>query len=204
MRLQLAVTLVVLTVLVSPPLRAQRLTWSASVGAGGSSWRAATAASWNVHLNPWLQLSLGPRLTRFGGTGKTYQIDDEGSTALPAQLSLASEVWALNVAVGAEVRPLELFAIGGNLDLAGVATGSARATDDATLKPATWSLFRYGHRDLGSLNSEAYIAVPLRHLRVRAGISHFVTGYTVSGQSSVRYLRFDTVPFLGVTWTPEY
>jgi len=204
MWLQLAVTAVALSLPLPTPSQAQRLSWSASVGAGGGSWRIATAASWNVHLNPWLQLSLGPRLSRFGGTSKSYQIHDAGSTALPARLSLAPELWALNVAVGVEVRPVDLFAIGGNLDLAGVATGSALATDDATLEPARWSLFRYGHRDLGSLNSEAYIAVPLRHLRIRAGISHFVTGYTVSGQSPVRYLRFDTVPFLGVIWTPEY
>ncbi|HSE66896.1 MAG TPA: hypothetical protein VLB12_07915 [Gemmatimonadales bacterium] len=204
MWLKLVVTLIALSVLVSPQVMAQRLTWSASVGAGGGSWRAATAASWHVQVNPWLQLSLGPRLTRFGGNTKSYRIHDAGSTTLPANLSLAPEVWALNVAVGAEVQPVDLFALGANLDLAGLATGSALSTADATLEPARWSLFRYGHRDLGSLNSEAYIAVPLRHLRIRAGISHFVTGYTVSGQSSARYLRFDTVPFLGVTWTPDY
>ena len=72
------------------------------------------------------------------------------------------------------------------------------------LEPARGSLFIYGDRDRGSLNSEFFLGLQAGSaLTLRGGVSHYVTGYRgMAGGASTRYLRFDTVPFLALRWEP--
>jgi hypothetical protein len=181
----------------------QRLAWDGSVGRSGNSWRLAAAALWEVRLGSRIRLAAGPRVTRFGGDARRYRTHDEPPAGLASRIALAPEVWALNLAVSGEVSLVGPLAAGANLDLAGVAAGASRRAGAERLGPARWSLFLYGDRDRGSLNSEYYVTVaPGRSFRLRAGVSHYVTGYRVAGGSRARYLRFDTVPFLALRWVP--
>jgi hypothetical protein len=185
------------------PAAAQRLAWDGSVGASGTSWRTSAAAWWGVSLGDRIRLGVGPRLSRFGGDAKNYRTHDH-SAGVPPRALLAPSVWALNLSVAGEIRLVGPLAAGANLDLAGAAAGASRTVSGRILEPARWSLFAYGDRDHGSLNSEFFLACRVGHqLQARAGISHFVTGYRVSeGATPARYLRFDTVPFLGLRWAP--
>lgn len=201
MRRHVVLWLLSLTLATAGPARAQQLDLSASVGAGNGSWRAAGGAAWSVGLRPWLRVGLGPRLSRFGGDAKPYRLKGDAPSA-PSRLSLSPNVWALNLAVSAEVRPVRRLLLGGNLDLTGIAFGPERERAGLRVAPARWSLFRYGNQDLGSLNSEAYVGLHFTAVTVRVGMSHFVTGYRVRGPGSARYLRFDTVPFVALSWTP--
>jgi len=180
----------------------QRLAWDGSIGRTGTSWRLSALALWEIRLGSRIRLGAGPRVTRFGGEAKRYRTHDDPPAGLGSRIALAPEVWALNLAVSGEVGLVGPLAAGANLDLAGVAAGPSRGVGAERLEPARASLFLYGDRDRGSLNSEFYLSVATgAGLRLRGGASHYVTGYRVTG-SGVRYLRFDTVPFLAVRWVP--
>ena len=72
-------------------------------------------------------------------------------------------------------------------------------------KPQAVSYFGYGSADHGALNSEFFASLRLTpRVRVRAGLSHYVTNYTVTdtaapGAPSSRYQTFQTVPFVAVS-----
>jgi hypothetical protein len=113
-------------------------------------------------------------------------------------------VYALNVAVAAEVRLGARLGVGANIDLAGVAVGPRRVAGAVELNPARWSVLQVGNGDRGSLNSEFYFSLRVSHrVQTRAGASHYVLGYrgtdSASGSGpSARYQRFETVPFVAV------
>jgi hypothetical protein len=185
------------------PAAAQRHTWDGSLGLSGSAWRAAVGAFWQVDIGG-LRLGAGPRLTHFAGNASNYRGRGSLPAGIPSRLALAPDVWALNLAVSGQLRLAGPLAAGANLDLVGVAAGPSRIAAATRLEPSRGSLFLYGDRDRGSLNSEFFVAVTVgRQLSVRAGVSHYVTGYRIADRSaSGHYLRFDTVPFLGVRWAP--
>lgn len=182
----------------------QRVALDGSAGRSGSSWRVSGSALWELRVGSRIQLGAGPRVTRFGGDAKSYRTHDRLSAGLASRIRLAPEVWSLNLFVSAELQLLGPVMAGANLDLAGVATGPGRTASGVRLAPAHGSLFLYGDSDRGSLNSEYYVGVRAgRRLHVRVGASHYVTGYRVtSAGPHPRYLRFDTVPFIAVRWTP--
>jgi hypothetical protein len=175
----------------------------ASFGVTHRSWRLAVGMPWQLRLGDRIRVGAGPRLTRFGGRTRSYRAPDAPST-FPRRIDLAPEVWALNFMVSAELRLAGPFSAGANLDLAGVAAGPPQRVGSERLEPARGSLFLYGDNDRGSLNSEFYLRLMVAHrLAVRAGASHYVTGYRVaSGPERPRYLRFDTVPFIALRWSP--
>lgn len=199
-----AVAALLLLLSITATASAQRLGWDASIGAGGGSWRAAVGGVWQLDLAGRLRLGAGARLIHFDGDSKSYRTHDSRPAALPARIPLSPEVWALNLAVSAELRLAGPIGAGANLDLAGIAAGPSCIVNGTRLSPARWSVFLYGDRDHGSLNSEFFVNVQAtRRVALRAGASHFITGYKVSeGSTRPRYLRFDTVPFLAVRWTP--
>jgi hypothetical protein len=181
---------------------AQRALLDFSAGRTGAAWRVSAAAGWTVSVGP-LTVGGGPRLTHYGGDAASYRTHDVVPSGLASRIRLAPGVWSLNLFVLGDVGLWRPVGVGANLDLAGVATGKSRRVGSATLEPARWSLFRYGDNDRGSLNSEFYLRVRVAtRLVVRAGASHYVTGYRVRGSGSARYLRFDTVPFVALAWVP--
>ncbi len=191
--------------LATVPAQAQRIDWDGSVGVSRDAWRAAATGIWRVEVGRSLRLGVGARLSRYGGESSSYRSPDEDRpAALPLRVRLAPSVWGLNLAVEGQVRVLGPLAVGANLDLAGIATGSSRRDSGLRLEPARGSLFRYGDRDRGSLNSEYFLGLQAGSaLALRAGVSHYVTGYRgTAGGVSTRYLRFDTVPFLALRWVP--
>ncbi|MBL8977689.1 MAG: hypothetical protein JNM53_04715 [Gemmatimonadetes bacterium] len=191
--------------LATVPAQAQRIDWDGSVGVSRDAWRAAATGIWRVEVGRSLRLGVGARLSRYGGESSSYRSPDEDRpAALPLRVRLAPSVWGLNLAVEGQVRVIGPLAVGANLDLAGIATGSSRRDSGLRLEPARGSLFRYGDRDRGSLNSEYFLGLQAGSaLALRAGVSHYVTGYRgTAGGVSTRYLRFDTVPFLALRWVP--
>lgn len=200
MRLTSAITL---GLLLSLPAAAfgQAVVLDGSAGRSGSSWRVSASALWEVGLGSRIRLGIGPRATRFGGDAKRYRTPDQPPVGLDTRIRLAPEVWALNLFVSADLRLVGPVGAGANLDLAGVATGPGRTVGGVRLSPAHGSLFQYGDSDRGSLNSEYYVSVRAgQGLHLRAGASHYVTGYRVDSSPRSRYLRFDTVPFIAVRW----
>lgn len=189
-----------------PPVSAygQKPTVDASVGRSGSSWRLSGSALWQVTLAKRVRLGAGPRLSWFGGDSKTYRSHDERPAALGSRIGIGPDLIALNLLVSGELNLVGRLSAGANLDLAGVAIGPNRSVGGIRLAPAHGSLFQYGENDRGSLNSEYYLAVgPASRFTIRAGASHYVTGYRVtSGTIRPRYLRFDTVPFVAIRWAP--
>lgn len=191
--------------LATVPAQAQRLAWDGSVGISRDAWRAAATGLWRVEVGRSLRLGVGARLSRYGGETSSYRSPDEARpAALPLRVRLAPSVWGLNLAVEGQVQVFGPVTVGANLDLAGIATGGSRRDSGLKLEPARGSLFRYGDRDRGSLNSEFFLGWEAGHaLALRAGVSHYVIGYRgTAGGASTRYLRFDTVPFLALRWVP--
>jgi len=181
---------------------AQLLDLDVSAGFGGGAVRAAASGQWRRDIGSRLTLGTGLRLTHYDGEAASYRNQGATTTALPDRLPIDPAVWGLNVMVSAQARLAGSFAAGANIDLVGVAWGPTRQLGAAALEPAGGSLFRYGDNDRGSLNSEFFLAVRVGpRLELRGGMSHYVVGYTATtGTSATRYLRFDTVPFLGVRW----
>jgi hypothetical protein len=187
------------------PAQGQRLAWDGSIGVSGDAWRAAATGLWRVDVGRTLRLGIGARLSRYGGETSSYRSpDDDRAATLPPRVRLAPSVWGLNLAVEGQVRVFGPLSLGANLDLAGIATGSSRRDSGVKLEPARGSLFIYGDRDRGSLNSEFFLGLQAGSaLTLRGGVSHYVTGYRgTAGGESTRYLRFDTVPFLALRWVP--
>jgi hypothetical protein len=184
------------------PLAAQRPLLDLSAGYTDHAWRVSASAAWSTAIGP-LTVGGGPRLTRYGGDDAQYRTHDTPPSGLASRIRLSPGVWSLNLFVLGDLRLVGPIGAGANLDVAGVAAGSSRRVGSVSLEPARWSLFRYGDNDRGSLNSEFYLRVAAApRLTLRAGASHYVTGYRVSGGSKARYLRFDTVPFIALRWRP--
>lgn len=189
------------------PLAAQRpsISLDASVGATGAAQRAAVSA-WRpvVHFAGDLRLGLGVRVSAYAGEPTDYTNRGTVQGSLPPSATIDPSVYALNGAVFGELGLSDHVALGANLDLVGVATGPTRTAGTLVQKPQAFSSFRYGSADRGALNSEFFVSLRVAsRMRVRGGVSHYVTNYTVTdpataGAPSSRYQRFETVPFVAV------
>lgn len=195
---------VMLALVLPSAAAAQRVGWDASVGAGSDAWRAAAAALWRVEVASRLSLGAGARLTYYAGSARSYTNRGEVTTGLPSALDVDPEVWGLNLYVQGELGIAGPLHAGANIDLAGVALGPSRTAGPATLEPARGSVLLWGTNDRGSLNSEFFVGLDVAPgVQVRAGASHYVTGYRAElGAERTRYQRFETVPFVGVRWSP--
>ena len=190
------------------PLAAQRprIALDGSVGAKSGAQRAAVSAWYPaIMLAGRLHLGVGARLSVYAGApiGYSNRGTIQGSRA--SNLTIDPAVYGLNGAVFGELRLLRSVAFGANLDLVGLATGPTRTVGALTAKPQAGSYFQYGSADHGALNSEFFLSLRVAELvQLRAGMSHYVTNYTVtdpgtSGGPSSRYQKFQTVPFVAVT-----
>jgi hypothetical protein len=188
------------------PLAAQHpMNLDASLGATGSAWQASVSAGMPLLGGTGrIRAGAGVRLSAFGGDPATYTNRGTVQGGLVAGLGIDPAVFALNAAVFADVRLARGLTLGANLDLAGVAAGPRRTMGALRAKPQTASYFGYGSNDHGALNSEFFASVRLApRLRLRAGLSHYVTNYVVTdaaatGAPSHRYQRFETVPFIAL------
>jgi hypothetical protein len=191
-----------------PSLAAQRSanSFDISLGASGDVQRAA-ATAWLPVFAPSerVHAGMGIRATAYAGKPVVYENRDLAQGGLVSTLPIDPAVYALTVAVFGEGNLGRSVAIGANLDLAGLATGPDRSVGALRATPQVGSYFQYGHADRGALNSEFYLALRLGpRLRLRAGMSHYVTNYIVTdpstaGDLSSRYQRFVTVPFVALS-----
>ena len=161
-----------------------------------------------------LLLGYGGRLTFLSGD---LELTPARRTTGPTRVWIdGAKLAMLNANIHAGVVPVEHLEFGFNLDLAGLTVG---ASEDASFrsgpgapdvrvgaKPTMGNLFGFGPGDRGSLNSEFYVAWQLAPAwTVRAGVSHFLSAYTIDrdlGGGARRYHRFHDLGFVGLRWTP--
>lgn len=199
---RLAASLVAWVMATTCPVSAQHLEFDGSFGYRSAALRLATSGQARLSLGSRIRLGTGLRLTYYAGEPRLFRNRGSVTSAFPDRIEIDPSVLGLNLMVSAEARVVSFLAVGANIDLAGVAVGRAQPVGSAVLKPARGSLFRYGAKDRGSLNSEFFLTAAVgRGLRVRGGLSHYVVGYAAwSGSERTRYQRFSSVPFLGVGW----
>ena len=202
----LTITTLGATLLVGP-LAAQlrSISLDASVGAKGGAQRAAASAWYPIaSLADRVHAGLGARVSGYAGNRVRYINRGTVQGGLASSVSIDPAVYALNAAVFADVSLSGPVVFGANLDVVGLATGPTRTAGSLRAKPQAGSYFRYGSGDHGALNSEFFVSLRVAsRVRLRVGLSHYVTNYTVtdtaaSGAPSSRYQRFETVPFFAV------
>lgn len=186
-----------------------RLSWDASIGLNGDAGRFSISAFRHVGVVPdrW-SFGFGVRATAYAGAVTEFRNRGTVSGPLDATVPIDPAVYGINAVVATDLRVAGPVHLEFNLDLAGLAGGPVRRTGTLDAKPATGSLFLYGSRDRGSLNSELAVSLALSpRVRLRGGTSHYVVGYTVTDRSAgsqvaapkSRYHRFFTVPFLAIS-----
>lgn len=161
-----------------------------------------------------LLLGYGGRITFLSGD---LELTPARRTTGPTRVRIdGAKLAMLNANIHAGVVPYERLELGFNLDLAGLTVGSSEnasfrsgpGAPDVRVgaKPTMGNLFGFGPGDLGSLNSEFYVAWRLAPAwTVRAGVSHFLAAYTIDRDLSGgarRYHRFHDLGFVGLRWAP--
>lgn len=191
--------------LLATPLAAQsaETDLDISYGTRDGQRRIAGMASrlWPV-LGGMVHIGGGARVTVYDGDPITFSRVDGDPGGPTNDVAFAPKVLGATVQATAEVELLRGVRIGGNLDLAGYASGGDVATPVGTASVAGASLFRNGSGDRGSLNSEAYLALRLSpNLALRGGVSHYVVGYDLTSiEGTSRYQRFFDVTFVAVRY----
>ncbi|HEV8357621.1 MAG TPA: hypothetical protein VGQ17_12790 [Gemmatimonadales bacterium] len=189
------------------PLPAQQhAIWVDASGGVKSGAQRVALSGWYrvVHLAGRLELGLGARATAYAGEPVGYINRESVGGNFASTVLIDPAVYALDAGVFGELKLIGPVAVGANLDVLGVATGPRRRTGPLEAKPEAGSYFAYSSSDHGALNSEFYVSwriVP--RVRLRGGMSHYVTDYTVTdaaaaGSPSRRYQKFQTVPFLAI------
>jgi hypothetical protein len=209
-RLLAAVLIGLALFLRNPLLHSQglRMSWDASIGLNADGGRFSISTFRHVGLVPgrW-SVGVGVRTTAYAGAVTDFRNRGTVTGALTAQVPIDPAVYGINAVVATDLRVAGPIHLEFNLDVAGFATGPAYRTGSLEAKPESGSLFLYGSRDRGSLNSELAVSLALTpRLRLRGGSSHYVLGYGVADGSSgapastpkSRYQRFFTVPFLAI------
>lgn len=172
-----------------------------SLGRGKEGWRVALshALSGPRRLG-FVEAGLLVRSTVYGGDPAEFRLRGDGS-GLPTKLLIDPSIVGVNLGVRFEAPARSQLRVGMNLDILGLAIGPTRAVDSVDARPATFSLFRYGNADRGSLNSEFYVAAEVaQRVELRAGLSHYALGYRgkVAGGERGSYQRFDDAYFVAV------
>lgn len=192
---------------IAPTVLAAQGAWQVdgSVGVGADGHRVAVSLLRDLRgAGSGLQVAVGGRLTWYGGDTVAFTLRGEPGGCVPGvidcvppRVDLAPAVVGVNLFGELAFRVARRVTIGANLDLVGVAIGPERGGR----RPARGSLFLYGNRDRGSLNSEFFGAVTVsERVSVRAGMSHYVVGYDQAGDGGgrSRYQRFFDAGFVAV------
>ena len=177
----------------------------ASVGAKSGAGRVAMSVWYPVFDHKGhVRLGIGLRASAYGGDAAEYVNRDTAMGRLVPQLLIDPSVYALNAAVSGEVDIVRWLGVGANLDVLGLAAGPTRTEGPLEAKVEAGSYFLYGRSDRGALNSEFFALFGVTpRVTIRAGVSHYVTNYTVTDRAAAgtpdsRYQRFETVPFVAV------
>lgn len=162
---------------------------STQVSLGVSSSAQTTSVAWNPRWRcfDFAQIHLGTGIRQSAFTGQKltletaeHEVIERGD--LSAFTSVSPRIFALNGFISADVWLLDWFELGFNLDIGGVSFGTSQSGRydepgfDAAyeLSPTRWNLLRGNTRDLGTLNSEFFVSVPLKpQVALRLGWSHF-------------------------------
>jgi hypothetical protein len=217
-----------LLALVAPLGRAARADtetsrWSHTIdlaGALGSSRYTGALSSSHTYgfFDQRLRVGLGGRFASFFGSGAIPYTTADASLIRANKVNTLTipdpQAYSVNAQFVITVRPLAALELGFDIDLIGFSFGSSRtgqysATDPqfAGAQRASVSGFNVllgGKPDRGQLDSEFYVAWWLtKSWAVRAGLSHFATGYTTDNKldnGADRYRASQNLGFVAVSW----
>jgi hypothetical protein len=163
--------------------------------------------AWSLRPESRLMLGLGARYNYQGGTEAVGFAGVARETDAPERVDIAG-VDVHSVALFGEItyRFTPRLEAGFNIELIGFAFGTDRegiadGGETIALEPEPFSLLLVGTNDLGSLNSEFFVAYKMSdRVWLRANLSHTVVNYLPIGpeETETRYQRFFDYPTLGV------
>ena len=145
---------------------------------------------WTLGKSDRFRLGAGLRLSYFQGKAlrlETAEYDAISRNETSIVSDVSPQILALNATISAQYYPLDWLSFGFNLDLIGQSfgpDGDASYAEDGfaakqSLHPTRTNLFLVALRDIGTLNSEFYVATPLNdRWSVRLGLSHFFAEMT--------------------------
>jgi len=197
--------------------------WSQTVdlaGGVGSS-RFTGALSWNQFYGLFdqrLHVGLGARLTSFFGSGAVPYTTADASLISANTVNTLTvrdpQAHSLNAQFLIRFRAVAALELGFDIDLVGFAFGPSRTGDYAATDPqfagpqpasvSGFDLLLLGKRDRGQLDSEFFLAWWFTEkLAIRAGLSHFATGYTTDNNldnGADRFRVSQNLGFLALSW----
>ena len=197
--------------------------WSQTVDVAGGlgSSRFTGALSWNHFygfFDQRLRVGLGARFASFFGSGAIPYTTADASLISANKVNTLTvadpQAYSLNAQFLISFRAVAGLELGFDIDLVGFAFGPSRtgtyaATDPqfAGAQPASVSGFNLllaGKADRGQLDSEFYLAYWFTEKwAVRAGLSHFATGYTTDNKldnGADRYRASQNLGFVALSW----
>ena len=197
--------------------------WSQSVDLAGGlgSNRFTGALSWNHFygfFDQRLRVGLGARFASFFGSGAIPYTTADASLIRANKVNTLTvtqpQAYSLNAQFLIAVRAVAGLELGFDIDLVGFAFGPSRTGSYAATDPrfagaqrasvSGFDLLLGGKPDRGQLDSEFYLAWWFTETwAVRAGVSHFASGYTTDTKldnGADRYRASQNLGFLAVSW----
>ena len=183
-----------------------------SLGADTDAQTVALAwnPSWRCCDVSWFRFGTGLRFSAFHGRNLVletaeYDLIDADQTSSISDVD--AQIYAFNVFISTEFQTLDWLAFGFNLDLVGVSVGPNQTANygeagfdsSPQIRPTQLNLFRGGVRDIGTLNSEFFAAVPIDETwGIRLGLSHFFAEMESTSPLKDDGERFRTIRNLGI------
>jgi hypothetical protein len=197
--------------------------WSQTVdlATGLGSSRFTGAVSWNHFYGLFdqrLHVGLGARFASFLGSGVIPYTTADASLIRANEVNTLSvedpQAHSLNAQFLIRFRAVAGLELGFDIDLVGFAFGPSRSGSYAATDPrfagaqrasvSGFDLLLGGKADRGQLDSEFYLAWWFtERWAVRAGLSHFASGYTTDTKldnGADRYRASQNLGFLAVSW----
>ena len=160
---------------------------------------------WRCCKASWWRLGTGARLTYVRAQNLELETAELGLINASQTSSLTvpnPQLLALNGFISAEIEPASWLRLGFNLDLVGLSTGptqkasysEAGFASEPLVQATTGNLFLIALRDIGTLNSEFFVGIPLgARWNLRLGLAHVFAEMT--SQSPLKHggERFRTI-----------
>jgi hypothetical protein len=197
--------------------------WSQTLDLAGGlgSNRFTGAFSWNGSvgfLDERLRVGLGARFASFFGSGAIPYTTADASLIRENKVNTLTvpdpQAHSLNAFFVISLRVVAGLELGFDIDLVGFSFGPSLTGSYAATGPqfegaqrasvSGFNVFLGGKPDQGQLDSEFYLAYWLTETwAVRAGLSHFATGYTTDAKldnGADRYRASQNLGFLALSW----